>query len=164
MAIPNVHQMLRPLLALANEGPITRRDSTPIIGDYFHLTPEEREARIPSGGATTVRHRVGWAFTFLTKAGLVEKVAPITYRATERGRAFLLEHPKEITRKDLEAIPGWKEVWQTAKTDKGSAEVVPAPGEETPIEALDGAIATLNADLKNRLLQTILEQTPTTTR
>jgi len=89
-----------------------------------------------------VRHRVGWASTFLTKAGLVQKVAPITYGATERGCAFLAEHPTEITRKDLEAIPGREEVWQTAKTDKGSREVVPTPGEETPIEALDGAIAT----------------------
>src|SRR5215216_608588 len=67
MPIPNVHQVLRPLLALADQRPVTRRDATPVIEEHFHLTAEERAARIPSGASTTIRHRVGWAITFLTK-------------------------------------------------------------------------------------------------
>lgn len=49
--------------------------------------------------------------TFLTKGGLIEKVAPKQYRITERGRAFLAAHPEGITTRDLEAIDGWEEAW-----------------------------------------------------
>ena len=67
--------------------------------------------RIPSGRSTYVRNRVGWAMTFLSKGGLIEKVAPRQYRVTGRGREFLGAHPQEITTKDLEAIDGWEEAW-----------------------------------------------------
>jgi hypothetical protein len=43
--------------------------------------------------------------TFLTKGGLIKKVAPKQYQVTERGRAFLAAHPEEISTRDLEAIP-----------------------------------------------------------
>jgi len=82
MPIPTFEQMLRPILALACEKDITRKDITPEMEEHFHLTPEEREARIQTG-ATYVRNRAGWAMTFLTKGGLIEKVAPKTLCASD---------------------------------------------------------------------------------
>jgi restriction system protein len=95
--------------------------------------------------------------TFLTKGGLIEKVAPRTYRITDRGRAFLAEHPTEILERDLAKLPGWKEAWRNA-TKRGEQEVVKPADGITPVEALDNAITALNADLKTRLLATVLEQ------
>jgi restriction system protein len=159
MAIPTYEQMLRPLLAMSAERDITRRDMTDAIANHFNLTPEDREAKIPSGQATNVRNRVGWAMTFLTKGGLIEKVAPRTYRITDRGRTFLAEHPTEISERDLAKLPGWKEAWRTTKPE-GPQDVVKPSGGATPVEALGSAITALNADLKTRLLNTILEQSP----
>jgi restriction system protein len=126
---------------------------------HFKLTEAEQEARIPSGNSTYVRNRTGWAMTHLTKAGLIEKVAPKTYRATEHGRNFLRQHPDDITIKDMKALDSWRTGW-AASTPRKSAEAAPESEDMTPTEALDNAVQTLNADLKNRLLAAILEQSP----
>ena len=136
---------MAPLLALAAKGPITRKASAEIISDHFQLSQEDREARIPSGNSTSVRNRIGWAMTFLTKATLIEKVAPRTYQMTDRGRAFLAEHPGPIAERDLAKLPGWEEAWQSAKPQSQSTPAPPAG--VTPIEALHGAVSTINADL-----------------
>jgi restriction system protein len=159
MPIPTYEQMLRPILAVAAMQDITRRDVTGTIADHFKLSEQEREQRIPSGQSTYVRNRVGWAMTFLTKAALITKVAPRVYRITERGKMFLDEHPQFISERDLRKLPGWREAWKSSKeSDEEPAE---PSGSATPLEALDTAISTLNADLKNRLLTTVLEQSPT---
>lgn len=161
MAIPTYDQMMRPILELAAKGAVTRQSATEAMASHFGLSKEEQEAVIPSG-ATFVRHRVGWAMTGLTKAGLIEKLQPKTYRATEHGIAFLAQHPQAITSKDLAALPAfqaWKETFKGH--GGGSGEATPDGGNEsTPLEALDDATASLNADVRSRLMDAILKQSP----
>ncbi|MFN7916696.1 MAG: restriction endonuclease [Vicinamibacterales bacterium] len=161
MPIPTYEQMLRPLLSVAASQDITRKDASVLMADQFNLTSDEREARIPSGQSTYIRNRVGWAMTFLTKGSLIEKVAPRTYRITDRGRAFLAQHPHDIKERELRALPGWRAAW--GHTDDDAPETdghEPPENHTTPLEALDNAVTTLNADLKDRLLTAILEQSP----
>lgn len=147
MGIPTFDRMLRPLLTVAVREDLTRIKPTTAMEQQFNLAAHEREARIPSGKATYVRNRAGWAMTFLTKAGLIEKVAPKTYRATDRGKAFLASHVQDITVKDLEALEGWYAAWRTPNSLKTS--VAPADTtNKTPTEILDDAVTTLNADLR----------------
>jgi restriction system protein len=163
--IPTFDKMLDPLLAIAAREPLTRQTATTAMQQQFSLTEEERTARIPSGQSTVVRNRAGWAMTFLTKAGLIEKVAPKTYRATPKGTAFRAQHPTGITLQDLRNIEGWKEAWKPTKSRPTETEAEGAAGEvgtstATPAEALDNAVKTLDIDLKSRLLDAILAQTP----
>jgi restriction system protein len=160
MAIPTYEAMLRPLLAMAAERNIMRREAADAIADHFNLSAEDREARIPSGHATYVRNRVGWAMTFLTKAALIEKVAPRTYQITERGRAFLAEYPGGISERDLAKVPGWDEAWRKGKSPGRQDGPPKPPVGVTPVEAVENAINAINADLKARLLAAILEQSP----
>ncbi len=127
MSIPNCEQMLRPILALATEQPITRKGVAPVIADRFQLTKEERESRIPSGHATYVRNRVGWAMTFLTKGYLIEKTAPRTYQITAQGQSFLAEHPTAITEADLRTLPGYQKAWQSSKKQPGQSDLDTPP-------------------------------------
>lgn len=159
MPIPTYEQMLRPILAMAAAGTISRKTVVEPIADHFSVSREERESRIPSGQATYVRNRAGWAMTFLTKGGLIEKVAPRTYAITDRGREFLRQHPKEFTARDLQKLPGWVDAWSTGDT-QADAPGAPEAQSSTPQERLDEAVATINAELKSRLLTAILEQTP----
>ncbi|OHE86722.1 MAG: hypothetical protein A3G75_12505 [Verrucomicrobia bacterium RIFCSPLOWO2_12_FULL_64_8] len=157
--------MLDPLLVIAAKEPLTRQMATGAMQQHFNLTEEERNARIPSGQSTFLRNRVGWAMTFLTKAELIEKVAAKTYRATPKGIALRAEHPNGITLQDLRALKGWDEAWHSSKRRRTDAEDSAAPTEvgvstATPAEALDNAVRTINADLKSRLLDAILAQTP----
>lgn len=159
MPVPTFDKMLRPLLDLATRQDIGRRTASQTMEEYFHLTPEERDARVPSGASTLVRNRTGWAMTFLTKGELIEKIAPKMYRATQLGKAFLAKHPSIITVKDLEAIPVWKDNWATARHVPPHGEAVDEPASTTtPLEALENAITALQSDLRSRLLDEILKQ------
>src|SRR2546423_123288 len=140
MPIPTFDQMLRPILALADKGEITRRNASEAMTEHFHLTPEEAALRLPSGTSTYVRNRTGWAMTFLTKAGLITKSAPRMYKITEHGKSFLNEHPSVITPKDLEPIPGYHEAWSSKKDKQGTSEEALSNIQSfTPEDTLDTA-------------------------
>ena len=100
---------MRPLLELAARQDITRRSVELAMGDHFHLTEEEMALRVPSGQHGLVKDRAGWAMTYLTKACMLAKIAPKTYRATESGLAFLRDHTGNINRGDLLAIDTFRE-------------------------------------------------------
>ena len=96
--------------------------------------------------------------TFLTKGGLISKIAPKTYRATEFGRDFLTKHPEVITDKDLQTIPGWEEAWNTrAKRQKELTSGEPAPRLDltaTPQERIESAFS----ELRDSLISDVLGQ------
>jgi len=158
MPIPTYDQLLRPLLALAAKEEITRRSATEAMIREFKLTPPEVEQRLPSGGSTYIRNRTGWAMSFLTKGGLISKVAPKTYRATDSGKEFLSNHPEAITLADLEAIPGWAEAWNTKAKRREAAGV---SGDQPRIETTttpDERIETAFSELRETLIADLLSQ------
>ena len=160
--IPTYDKLLRPLLVLATERQITRRDAEQWVIKHFKLTAEEAAAKVPSGGSTVTYNRTAWAMTFLTKAGLIAKVAPKTYKATNSAAAFLKEHPSSINDADLKTIKGYKEAWAEA-SEKRRAKKEPEVAvlsTATPEEAISQGIKTLESDLRARLLDSILGQTP----
>lgn len=157
MAIPTFDKCLRPVLALAVAEDVTRRSATEAMAREFDLTSSEIEQRLPSGGATVIRNRTGWAMTFLTKGGLIAKVAPRTYRATDAGRDFLLNHPTAITAADLEAIPGYEEAWNTRakRKDAAAGPIEPPVGATTtPHERIEAAFG----ELRETLISDVLSQ------
>lgn len=152
--------MLCPILGLAVASPISRRSVAEAMAMHFKLSSEEQAEVTPSGGQTYVANRVGWAMTFLTKGGLIEKVAPKQYRATPKGEAFLSAHPAVITIRDLKAIDGWEEAWKSGKRSRESVERVEEKTAQTPQEALDEAVVELHDDLRSRLMESIQNQSP----
>lgn len=63
------------------------------VAQHFGLSPEERQTLIPSGRAPIFANRVGWATTYLAKAGLIERPGRKLIRITERGREVLRDVP-----------------------------------------------------------------------
>jgi len=60
-----------PLLKLIADGKQYRiSDTEQYLAEYFSLTEEERKLRLPSGKKTTFYDRIGWANSYLKKAGL----------------------------------------------------------------------------------------------
>ena len=105
--------------------------------------------------------------TFLTKAALISKVDKATYAATELGRKYLLTHPTVITHDDLKLIPGWHDAWELGRQKRRERKGVDTKSEDagvlstsTPEEAIAEGIQTLKSDLRSRLLEAILAQSP----
>ncbi len=165
MAVPTYDLTIRPVLELAARQDITRRSAVLAMRDHFHLTEEEMALRIPSGSDGVASNRTGWAMTYLTKAGLLAKIAPKTYRATEAGRAFLLDHKGDINKEDLLTIDTFREFAVGSRHTKHGDATPQTIGEvadstRTPIEVIDGAVETLHSDVRQRLLEAILAQDP----
>ncbi len=168
MAIPTYDKLMRPILELAVQQPINRRTATDAMVSQHALTPEDLAQKL-SGGDSTIKNRTGWAMTFLTKAGLIAKIAPKTYQATDLGRSFLAKHKGAIREVDLKTIPGYEEAWAAGAAKRRQKESLaadktdPALSNETatPHEIIAREVSSLDADLRGRLLQTIVEQSPT---
>lgn len=167
MSIPTYDQLLRPILELAAQQPITRGAATKAVSDYFKLTEEQRAETIPSG-ASTIGNRAGWAMSHLHKGALIEKVAKYTYAATQKGRDFLKSHSGPITPNDLRNIEGFEEAWAEGsrrRAQKKAGESPEEPDEEvnrtsTPEEQIDHAMESLGAKLRTELLEQLLTVEP----
>lgn len=164
MAIPTYDKLFRPILELAARESITRTTANDHVIRHFALTPAEMDQRLASGG-TTIRNRTGWAMTFLTKASLIEKIAPKTYRATASGIEFLKRHPETITVADLERIPGYEEAWEAGRQKRLASSVnraaIPhSESSETPDEVIEREVKAVNAVIRERILKAVLDQSP----
>lgn len=73
MPIPDYQTLMLPLLKfLSNGKELPMREVIEHLSKEFNLTNEERKTLLPSGQQSVFDNRVGWARTFLKKAGLVE--------------------------------------------------------------------------------------------
>ena len=107
MAVPDYQSMMLPLLRFAGE----KKDETPtgeaveVLAKELSLTDEDLKEMLPSGIQSTFVNRVGWASTYMKKAGLLEATRRGYYRITSRGQELLKKQPKAINVKLLKQ--GW---------------------------------------------------------
>lgn len=110
MAIPDYQTLMLPLLRTLCDGR-TRviKDVTTELANEFQLTAEERMVLLPSGGTPTFFNRVGWAKTYLKKAGLVSQSKRGTVEITPSGQSVLERPPVRIDVNYLEQFPAFVE-------------------------------------------------------
>ena len=102
MPIPDFQSIMLPLLELAGDGAIHYiHEAVEQLADHFSLTEEEKSELLPSGQQPLFYNRVGWARTYLKKAGLLEDPRRGYFRITERGKDVLKEKPTKIDMKYL---------------------------------------------------------------
>jgi restriction system protein len=159
MAIPDYQSIMLPLLKLLNDDQAHRTvDLINQVGDEFQLSNGERLERLPSG-QPRLANRVGWARTYMARAGLMETVARGSVRITERGRAVLAEGPVRIDNRFLSRYPEF-----VAFRDRTPAVDVPADpitaSSETPDETIERADRQLRAALADELLARIKSASP----
>jgi hypothetical protein len=126
MAVPDFQSLMLPLLKLAGDGqPHTFAEAVERLAQEFQLSDDDRMQLLRSG-QTRLYNRVGWATTYLKKAGLLEAVGPGRYQMTERGREVLASGPVAIDVAFLESR--YPEISEFRKT-RSRGEVA---GEEPP--------------------------------
>jgi restriction system protein len=75
MAIPDYQAVMLPLLKFLGDGEVhSKREAVENLANEFNLTDQERKELLPSGQQPIFGNRVGWARTYLTKAGLVKSI------------------------------------------------------------------------------------------
>src|SRR5215210_8621768 len=118
MAIPDYQTVMLPLLNLAADSKEHRfRDAIEQLAVFFNLTNDERKALLPSGSQATFDNRVGWARTYMKKAGLLESPRRGYFRITDRGLQALEQKPEMIDVKFLEQYPEFLEFKTRSNTE-----------------------------------------------
>ncbi|MCL2872055.1 MAG: restriction endonuclease [Betaproteobacteria bacterium] len=168
MAIPKVDELMLPLLLLAGDDKEhVLRDLVGTLANQFHLTEDERKTLLPSG-QSVLNNRVGWARTFLIKAGLMEAPRRGVIRITPRGKELLKEnHPfidvNFLKQRSPEFLEWCKECGRRSKNRREATPAEPPilTTEHTPEEALDAAYQELRGTLADDLLKRVHDCDPT---
>jgi restriction system protein len=98
MTIPDFQSVMKPLLEYISNGKeYTLRQAISDLAVKFNLSEEEQKELLPSGTQRIFDNRVGWARTYLGKAGLLENVRRGYFSITKKGKEALLENIDKIT-------------------------------------------------------------------
>jgi restriction system protein len=126
----------------------------------FKLTDSERRALLPSGGQFIFNNRVGWARTYLKKAGLLSTPKRGVLQITDRGMQILKEHPNRVDTKVLRQFPEFLE-FQKAKDDStAEAELAGAAERLDPRENIEVGYQRIRKELAAELLARIKACSP----
>lgn len=162
MGIPDYQTCMLPLLRyLSDEAEHTLRDAEESLSEHFHLTSAERAELLPSGQQGVFKNRIGWARTYLKKAGLVDSPKRGFFVITERGLKALASSPARIDVRYLEQFPEFIKFRDVTKSEIGFvADVESSQSSTTPEEAIEVAHQSLREQLAAELLGRILGCSP----
>jgi restriction system protein len=161
MAIPDYQSIMLPLLQFArDEQEHSVREAIEVLADELGLTDEERKALLPSGRQPTFDNRVGWARTYLKKAGLLESPRRGYFRITSRGLTILAKNPPAINVSFLEQFTEFLGFLNLRHAAGSSSQDLMTVEKETPEELLETAYQKVRTDLGAEIVQTIKSCSP----
>ena len=166
MPVPDYQSVMLPLLRFAAQKgtEISTSEAVEALAKELGLSEDDLKEMLPSGIQSTFVNRVGWASTYMKKAGLLEATRRGFYQITDRGKDLLKKQPKAINVKLLKQYPEFLEFQQLKGTrsgdkvteSKGTTDISTA----TPSEALEAAYENLRDELADELLTRLKKISP----
>lgn len=164
MPIPKYNEFYGAVLNFLSDGmEHSSREMIGPISDAFSLTAEERAEKLPSQRQTAVSNRISWARTYLKKAGLIASPKRGVFVITDRGLAALASG-EEIGYGYLPQFESFRDFVGRADEDTEGRNQAGVPSDSipdaegsTPDEALAGALAEINRQLSDDLLDEIMK-------
>ncbi|HHC6645116.1 TPA: restriction endonuclease [Vibrio parahaemolyticus] len=162
--IPSYQVFMRPFLEVVNAAggqEVKLRDVINQIAERFQLTDDEREERLPSGKQTVLDNRIGWARTYLTKAGLLEVTRRAHFVITDRGQ-MAISNPNTVINNQY--LKQFDEFIAFKDQKNGHSELVQSiqstVEETTPDEVLLAAYKQINDALTSEILSRTRKVSP----
>lgn len=167
MAVPKYNELYLPLLRALQDGNVrTMQELRDIVSQSLSLTAEDLAERLPSNGASLFADRLGWARSYLKKAGLVAAPQRGRLAITSTGKE-LLDSGKPITNALLaERSSTFTDFYRPknnvtpVSATQPDAPVLVEDVQETPQETLEHAYSLINDQLADDLLTEVLQQSP----
>ena len=160
MAIPDYQSCMLPLLKFYGDGQDhTFREAVEALAKEFSLTNKERREMLPSGQQEIFDSRIGWARTYMKKAGLIEAPKRGVNRISSRGMDVLKQKPQRI---DVNYLTQFQEFQDFRALRHTKAEEVSETqmNDKTPEESLEIAYQRIRNDLASDLLQRLKACSP----
>lgn len=160
MTIPDYQSLMLPILNLAaDEQEHSLQEATKVLAEQFNLTEAELTEMLPSARKTRFYDRVGWAATYLRKAGLLNATGRGRFQISPRGLDVLKKSPKQINVEFLSQFDEFLEF--RTRRDKDEEEITSRETDvQTPEEAIEAAYQSLRQTLADEVLQTVKSCSP----
>jgi len=160
MAIPTYEEVMLPLLKiLSNGGTHNYKEFEEKLKEEFNLTEEEVNLRYQSG-VKIFYNRIGWAATYLKKAGLIESPKRGEFKITEEGNRLLAEGIKHLDYKYLMKYDSFKEFKLHKEVISPEEDERKLEDNMTPFERISNAYDEIKNSLIDELLQKLKEVDP----
>ena len=162
MALPDYQTCMLPFLRFLDDGQEhSLRDTEQALAQHFNLDPIERAELLPSGQQGVFKNRLGWARTYMKKAGLLAAPKRGVFKITERGLQALASNPARIDARYLEQFPEFLDFREASRSVSVPTDVPElTPNRSTPEETIELAHQGLRAQLGQELLARILACSP----
>lgn len=163
--IPKYEEIMLPFLQYLADGKEHGLSEThDALAEQFKLTDDEQRELLPSGRQPVFRNRVGWATTYLKKAGLVTSPKRAHFKISDKGLALLKENPHEITSKFLTRYDDFVQFVSIKNDKKDHGSLVQSHitdnADQTPEESLEYAYQKLHSELSKELLDIVKSCSP----
>jgi restriction system protein len=162
MAIPDYQSLMLPLMKLTNDKKEhSLKDATAALAKEFNLSEAELVEMLPSARKTRFYDRVGWAGTYLRKAGLLDSHRRGWFQITQRGLDVLKNPPERITVNFLEQFDEFVQFRERREKNIENHEILNSDSEpQTPEEAIELAYLRIRQSLADEILQTVKNCSP----
>ena len=163
MSVPKFDELMKPLLTIVGDGQTYKMKHIYVtLAKQLNLNSEDLSKMLPSCRQTFFRNRVGWAKTYLKKAGLLDSPMRATIKITKEGKNVLKENPLKIDVKYLERFQKFREFVSKSSPNKTISEkhcnIIPM--DLTPDDQLEEAYEKINASLASDLLSEVMQISP----
>lgn len=150
MSIPNYQELMLPLLQITSDKQIhTFRQAVSSLSKKFNLTEEEQKELLPSGQQKIIDNRVGWAKTYLKKAGLLSYPKRGTIQITERGLDLLRENLSIVDTNVLRRYIEFQEFQNSSGIPDSESIQNINPENQTPEESIESSFQQIKHSLAN---------------
>jgi hypothetical protein len=119
------------------------------VMNLAELTGEQRAEQLPSG-QSKADNRIGWAVSYLTRVGAIERPPRARYQTTPVGADLLASHPGGITANILKTMANPGDEWWLAKpsTVGPPPSVAEVEAERLdPMEQIEAGLARIHSDV-----------------
>ncbi len=133
-----------------------------VLADDMRLSVEDRAQLLKSGTQRVYENRIGWARTYLKKAGLIEAPSRGFVRITERGKDILAKPPEKLNVKFLRQFPEFVEfhTYKPEASTPNSSVIEATETEESPLDTLERVHSELEKQLASDILERVKKSPP----
>ncbi len=159
--IPDYQNLMLPLLKISSDGQQhSLTEVIEILANELRLNNDEKKELLPSGKQAKFHNRVGWARTYLKKAGLLESTGRGEFCITGRGLEVLATKPEKIDKKFLERFPEFLE-FKNLSALSSQAEITDNTMlTQTPEEVLELGYQSIRNQLAQEVLNIVKKCSP----
>lgn len=168
MTIPAYHEFYRAVLETLSDGQAhLSKEVMAHCAEVFHISKEEQKILLPSNRQTVLANRIGWARTYLKKAGLIRAIVRGKYKIIDRGMKALQDKSQVIDNTYLARFREFRDFIK-ASSDEASGSKMPkkisvdteSRSEQTPQEIIHEAYQRITLQLADDLMTQIMTQSP----